>query len=76
MARHGPLDKKQIIILHALCYLRREQRCEILRTAERALDSVIWECALNAIRGNVKLENRQRSRLKPYATLFRRLAVA
>ena len=57
MARHGPLDKKQIIILHALCCLKRDQRCAILRKAERALVRVVCECALNVLRGNVKLEN-------------------
>lgn len=74
MAEHGALGKKQCIILHALCYLTQTQLHTILRIADTSLIRSICECALNVLRGNVKLNDRQRKRLRRHATLLRRLA--
>lgn len=74
MAEHGPLDKKQIIILQALYYMNQEQRRAILRKADVALVRCICECALNVLQGNVSLNSVQKDRLRRHATILRRLA--
>ena len=56
MAGHGPLDKKQIVILQALWYFTREQQCAVLRTADRPLVRLICESCLNVLRGNMRLD--------------------
>ena len=76
MAGHGPLDKKQIVILQALWYFTREQQCAVLRTADRPLVRLICECCLNVLRGNVRLATRAKLRLRPYAALLRQLAAS
>ena len=76
MAGHGPLDKKQIVILQALWYLTREQQCAVLRTADRPLVRLICECYLNVLRGNVRLDTRAKLRLRSYAALLRQLAAS
>ena len=76
MAGHGPLDKKQIVILQALWYFTREQQCAVLRTADRPLVRLICECCLNVLRGNVRLDTRAKLRLRPYAALLRQLAAS
>ncbi|XP_048514299.1 uncharacterized protein LOC125501746 [Athalia rosae] len=72
--RPGWFGSSNTAVLHALCELSGPQRLALLRAADDNLVRNICECALNTLKGNVKLSDRQKSRLGRHRRILRRLA--
>lgn len=73
IARTAGIDKKTLNILQTLQYLNREQRCALLKTADRKLIKAICECALNVLSGNIKISPNLKSKLSKHRNTLRRL---
>lgn len=68
------ITRKTADILRALFHLNDKQRGTILRTGSRELIKFICECSLNILRGNLKLNEYEKSQLRKYAGVLRRFA--
>lgn len=60
--------------LHVLANGSAKQREGILHGADRELIYCLCECALNILRGNVKLSNTQKNKLRKFKSNLRILA--
>lgn len=67
------IGKKNIVLLHALCHLDKEQRAALLRTIDRDGVRTICECALNTLNGVVPLKKSEQSRLAKHKKVLRHL---
>lgn len=70
------ITQKTVDILRALFHLNDNQRVTILRTGSRELIKFICECSLNILRGNLKLSDCEKSRLRKYAGVLRKFALS
>lgn len=68
-----PICKKHADILRALCHLNTNQRASVLEKADSKLVKCIVECALNILKGNVPVNQAQKSKLKKHAPILRNL---
>lgn len=73
-ARRRPFDQKHVDILRALYHLKKNQRTAVLQKADSRLLRYICECALNVLRGNVKVSKNHKQRLHKHKTTLRKLA--
>lgn len=69
-----PLAKKEANFLRALYLLDDQQRILLLRRASPNFIRCICECALNILVGNVPLKPREKTHLRKYAGVLRKLA--
>ena len=65
--------KKVVSILSAICHASERQRVAILKSSDHNIIRCIFECALNIIKGNVPINNKQVSKLKKYKNSIRKL---
>lgn len=70
----SPFDKKYFALLQALNHASKEQRIALLRTADKKLIKHICECALNVLNGVILLKKSEKTKLKKYKTILRKLA--
>lgn len=69
-----PFVKKYVAILHALCYLNKDQRTALLSKATLGLVKCICEYALNILNGNIPLKDTEKKKLKRFAENLRKLS--
>lgn len=74
MGANTPIQKKQLRVLQALCYLSNTQRQAVLRKADPALIRCICECILNILQGTVPLSPEYKTKLKRHVKLLRKLS--
>lgn len=65
--------KKCIAILTALIHSNNQQRKVILQTSDKCVVRCICECALNVLKGVVKLPEKQVKKLSKYKKVIRNL---
>ena len=65
--------KKCIAILSALAHANSDQRRALLQTSDKCVIRCICECALNVLKGVVKLPEKQIKKLKKYKKIIRNL---
>ena len=65
--------KEHIPLLRLLAHSTPSQRRELLRRAAPGLIHCLCECALNILKGNIKLTTREKTFLKKYKTKLRHL---
>lgn len=68
------LGGRILLILRALCCLTAGQRRALLEKADNAVVQGICECALNTLHGTVPVTKKQKTKLKKYKTVLRKLA--
>jgi hypothetical protein len=76
-ARRGSASRFNVAnatALHAICKLDAPRRRALLRAADDTLVRSICECALNTLRGNVRLSPAQKKRLGKHRKTLRSLA--
>lgn len=66
-------SRKYVALLNALCHANNNQRVALIRTADTDLIKCICECALNVLRGNVKVESSRMKQLKKHKKVLRKL---
>ena len=72
--RRCPINKSHAEILRALSNLPKKEREILLRYIDLKLTRCICECAYNVLKGNVPLDDKQKTHLKKHATVLRKLA--
>lgn len=74
--KRGPprFTTSNAVALQAICKLNTQLRTALLRAADPSLVQNICECALNTLRGNVKLTAEQKEHLRKHRKALRRLA--
>ena len=72
--RSCPISKRHVEILKALSHLPKKERKILLRYADSKLAKCICECAYNVLKGNVPLDQKQKTHLKRHVNLLRKLA--
>ena len=76
MARRARIGKKTALQLNVLRRSSPKVRRQLINTAPDDLIRTISECSLNVLRGNVRLNQREKRRLKPYRTILRGLTTS
>lgn len=71
----NPFSKRHLALLNALCHANPRERKALLRGADRAFVKCICECALNILKGVVRLKPVVKKHLKKYKNILRRLAL-
>ena len=67
------LGPRVVLVLRTLCHLNKNQRRALLKTADKNIVRGICECALNILHGVVSLSKQQKSKLKKYKNVLRKL---
>lgn len=65
--------KRNINLLRALALMKPKQSKEVLKTADKGLIQSVCECALNLLKGNVRVNPSKRKQLAKFKLTLRRL---
>lgn len=68
------IGERNVCLLKALCYLKKNQRASFLRAADEKFIRCIRECVFNTLKGNVPLEKKEKVHLGKYKSILRRIA--
>lgn len=65
--------KRNLQVLRAVALMKPKQRKLILKAADKELIQSLCECALNLLRGNIKIDTNKKVKLSRFKTVLRRL---
>lgn len=67
------LLKQQAPFLCLLCALKPKERNHLINKSNESLISCIIECALNVLKGNIRITKKEKKQLSKYKTILRNI---